>query len=302
MKNRFFTTFMLLLVGVTTAFAQDFIVLKTGSEIKSKIVELTPSEVKYKAFDNLDGPTITIEKSTVFMLRYTNGKTEVVNAITAEKVDNQPVRKVEAAKVDNVEPQPTPSVSNRQELTKTTLDKKGVFTGGIFIGGSLPLGNYADKDLTNDEAAGAKLGFNIGLQVGYRFNKTMSLLLEGQFALNAYEMAVEDVRYIYTLRGHWTHIQLLPSFRAEMPINTGFSLYGMAGAGVSFTSVSDDFADVLEYVDVKNKATGFAYSVSVGCIVAKHVNIGLKYMGSNPAFEDYKPTISNLQAVVGFQF
>ncbi len=47
MKNRFFTTFLLLLVGMTTAFAQDFIVLKTGSEIKSKIVTHPPFSTGY---------------------------------------------------------------------------------------------------------------------------------------------------------------------------------------------------------------------------------------------------------------
>ena len=189
MKNRFFTTLFFALVGVCSAFAQDFIVLKTGSEIKSKIVELTPTEVKYKAFDNLDGPTITIEKATVFMLRYQNGKSEVVNALAA---------KTEAAK--------DPSVKKpKNEFSPTPTNKNSGFTGTVFGGVALPLGSYATKSLNdNDNASGAKLGFSAGIQVGYRFNPMLSLLCEAQYALNAYAMTTEDVatfiRYVVTGR------------------------------------------------------------------------------------------------------
>jgi hypothetical protein len=78
-------TFIALLVfvistAVTTAFAQDVIVLRSGDEIKSKVVEITPTEIKYKKFDNLEGPTIVILKSDVFMIKYENGTKEVINS------------------------------------------------------------------------------------------------------------------------------------------------------------------------------------------------------------------------------
>ena len=285
MKKTVFTTFCLLFAALCAVQAQDFIVLKTGVDIKSKIEKLTPTTIEYKAFDNLDGPTIAIERNTVLMLRYANGKTEIINAMN----------KVEAVK-------PTPSVVNRSESQKVTSDKNAGFTGTIFLGGALPLGSYASKDFSEDKSAGAKLGFAAGLQIGYRFNKNLSALLEGQYALNAYEGELKDVRYIYTLRGDWTHISILPSLRAEMPVSNGFSVYGMASAGVAFSSLKGDYANLFDFVGVKTKATSFAYGLTVGCVVAKHVNIGLRYIAANPAFEDYKPTVSNLQATVGYQF
>ncbi|MFZ1083058.1 MAG: hypothetical protein WAO19_14165 [Candidatus Kryptoniota bacterium] len=78
-------TFIALLAFVistaaATAFAQDVIVLKTGDEIKSKVIEITPTEIKYKKFDNLQGPTIIISKSDVFMIKYANGTKDVMTS------------------------------------------------------------------------------------------------------------------------------------------------------------------------------------------------------------------------------
>lgn len=80
MKTLIAITVFAISTAVTTAFAQDVIVLKNGDEIKSKVVEITPTEIKYKKFDNLEGPTIVILKSDVFMIKYANGTKEVMTA------------------------------------------------------------------------------------------------------------------------------------------------------------------------------------------------------------------------------
>jgi hypothetical protein len=69
-------------------------------------MEITTNEIKYKKFDNLEGPTISILKSEVFMIKYQNGTKDVINPAaqastttpnteTAKKkkyVDNKPNR------------------------------------------------------------------------------------------------------------------------------------------------------------------------------------------------------------------
>ena len=59
-------------------YSQDLIILKNGNEVKSKVLEITPSEVRYKKFDNPDGPTISIMKSEVSRIRYQNGTEDVI--------------------------------------------------------------------------------------------------------------------------------------------------------------------------------------------------------------------------------
>jgi hypothetical protein len=63
----------------TFCFSQDVITLKTGEDISAKIIEVGLTDIKYKKFDNIDGPLFTILKSEVLMTRYKNGTKEVYN-------------------------------------------------------------------------------------------------------------------------------------------------------------------------------------------------------------------------------
>jgi len=70
----------LLLLGLLffsfNLFAQDTIVKKNGSEIASKIIEITPEIIKYKTFDNLGGPMYSVYISDIARIRFENGKIE----------------------------------------------------------------------------------------------------------------------------------------------------------------------------------------------------------------------------------
>jgi hypothetical protein len=62
---------------MTGAVAQDIITTKTGEDILAKIVEVGHTEIKYKKFDNPEGPQFTILKSDVLMIRYENGTKDI---------------------------------------------------------------------------------------------------------------------------------------------------------------------------------------------------------------------------------
>jgi hypothetical protein len=55
----------------------DYILLKNGEEIGGKVLEVGSTEIKYKKCDNPDGPTYTVNKSEVFMIKYQNGTKDV---------------------------------------------------------------------------------------------------------------------------------------------------------------------------------------------------------------------------------
>jgi hypothetical protein len=74
---RSFSFFLGLLVGLVSVQAQDVIRLKNGDEINAKVTEIGISEIKYKRFDYLEGPTVVIEKSEVFVIDFQNGTREV---------------------------------------------------------------------------------------------------------------------------------------------------------------------------------------------------------------------------------
>ncbi|MCX6294568.1 MAG: toxin-antitoxin system YwqK family antitoxin [Bacteroidetes bacterium] len=66
----------------------DNIVLKNGDEIKGKVTEIGLQEIKYKKCDNLDGPSISILKSDVFMIKYANGTKDIINKIGSNNDNN----------------------------------------------------------------------------------------------------------------------------------------------------------------------------------------------------------------------
>ena len=83
--------FVILTLGLftTTIFSQDIITKKTGEDISAKISEVTQTEIKYKKFDNLEGPIFSILKSEVLMIRYENGTKDIFNETTQQVVNSQ---------------------------------------------------------------------------------------------------------------------------------------------------------------------------------------------------------------------
>ena len=68
---------LLLMAGQFMAgLAKDVIVLNSSDSIKAKILEVTPTEVKYKKLNYLDGPTFVIHKSDIRTITYGNGDVE----------------------------------------------------------------------------------------------------------------------------------------------------------------------------------------------------------------------------------
>lgn len=64
---------------------QDVIVKKDGSTILSKVLEINPSNIKYKKYSNPNGPTYTIEKTEVMSVNYENGDKDNFNTQTSQK-------------------------------------------------------------------------------------------------------------------------------------------------------------------------------------------------------------------------
>jgi hypothetical protein len=47
-------------------------------EILCKVLEIDDNNIKYKKFSNINGPTIVIKKSEVYMIKYSNGTSETI--------------------------------------------------------------------------------------------------------------------------------------------------------------------------------------------------------------------------------
>ena len=81
---RYRIIYSLILVGFiftsSNLIAQDKITLLNGTEIISKLNEISDTEIKYKLFDNQNGPDRILLKKDIFSIKYENGKIEVYNS------------------------------------------------------------------------------------------------------------------------------------------------------------------------------------------------------------------------------
>ena len=65
------------LLSLNFSYSQDLITIKSGEDMQAQILEVGQSEVKYKKFDNLNGPIFTILKSDILIIRYENGTKDI---------------------------------------------------------------------------------------------------------------------------------------------------------------------------------------------------------------------------------
>ena len=84
--KRFLIVVMVLLGSALASRAQDMITLRSGESILAKVMEVSPSVVKYKRFNNLDGPTYTMNTAQILEITYENGDTD--------SFDGAPVREL----------------------------------------------------------------------------------------------------------------------------------------------------------------------------------------------------------------
>lgn len=91
--NRIFFIFIFVLSAIN-AIAQDVIIKRDGNEIQAKVLKVSDTEINYVKWNNLEGPTYTLSKSEIFMIKYKNGEKDIFERDKeqdAKPVQTQPV-------------------------------------------------------------------------------------------------------------------------------------------------------------------------------------------------------------------
>jgi len=65
--------------------AQDYIYMKDGSEYKAKVEEITPDIIKFKKFDQPDGPVRIVKVQDIISIKYQDGTEEVFSKTIEEE-------------------------------------------------------------------------------------------------------------------------------------------------------------------------------------------------------------------------
>lgn len=218
-------------------FAQDTITLKKGEIIRSKVLEVRQTEVKYKLFENLNGPTYLMDISDISNIVYENGtkvsfKTETekvalipetpaqVNLAPTEQPINQPIKKT-----------PEPKAEKKLKMGFNL----GVQTG---TWPATALTNMGSTSFLKEQGHTVK-SYGFGIIFQYKLSKNFSLFLDG----NMYDFDIligkqgTDVHSAWTLgesATHWnepgapqiTYVHNLPTDVYYDMVATGFRLGG----------------------------------------------------------------------------
>jgi hypothetical protein len=154
------------IVSLPTVFSQDILIKKTGDEIKTKVIEVGVSEIKYKKFESPTGPTYSILKSDVFMIKYEDGNKDVFSGNDVQK-------QTPAASKVEIKEEKT-STSANQNSTMNYVDKVrevqkndpsfGLYFGNGFLNGP----GYSNPVLGFDIRFSRKNVFLSGLTIGFR--------------------------------------------------------------------------------------------------------------------------------------
>lgn len=117
-------TLGLFLISFNVIKAQDNITLKNGEEVKAKVIEINETEIKYKNFENQDGPTRIVYKSEVFLIKYQNGTKDVFNEESVKTINNNtgPLYQNNSGPVKQVIVQQAP-IDNRFDKDSTDFAK-----------------------------------------------------------------------------------------------------------------------------------------------------------------------------------
>jgi len=83
MKRFYIIAFALFIGSIFSINAQDLVILRDGNVIEAKVAEISPTEIRYRRFNHLNGPIIVVARADVLSIRYENKTVEIINPISA---------------------------------------------------------------------------------------------------------------------------------------------------------------------------------------------------------------------------
>ena len=157
--NRPLFIFIFLILGFLS-YSQDILYLSNGDKLSAKITEINPTDVKYKDFTNLGGPTYVISKSELVLILYSNGATQVLNS------NPKPIEPKKES--------PVTTNTKAPETKKATVPNLYYMNNNLLSINALALANgdvtlIYDRELFNSKMSVSFLG-------GYNFNSRMGIL------------------------------------------------------------------------------------------------------------------------------
>lgn len=136
-----------LICSTLLSFSQDIIFLNNGSEIKAKVLEIENEIIKYRNFEQLDGPLRSLPKKDIFLILYQDGTREKFTEAIEQNSSKNKNNKEKQASFNSVSPNSSiqennnPKIENRHHSKYKNDYKNSAFLGvGSTVGGAPGIG------------------------------------------------------------------------------------------------------------------------------------------------------------------
>lgn len=141
--------FMMTMFLSLAAYAQDVIVKKDGSTISAKVTEVIDTQVKYKKYTNLNGPTYTINKEEVKFINYENGDRD---DFTSKQTASMPYSSSAMSTQQQISDAQLLNAYNKKYLESAKKLKRTAWIGGsVFVAGGVAC--IIGATCTNDDVS-----------------------------------------------------------------------------------------------------------------------------------------------------
>jgi hypothetical protein len=122
---KFYIFLVTLLCSVNTVWSQDIIILKNTEEINAVVLEVGLTDVIYKKHENPNGPSYTLLKSDIFMIRYANGEKDIFKDEPPVSTTGKPQKGLSNVPVPETEAMETIKAKYDDFLGLTFMNEKG---------------------------------------------------------------------------------------------------------------------------------------------------------------------------------
>lgn len=139
-------TLLLMLVGAWSAMGQDRIVKLDASSVEAKVLEISPEEVSYKRFTNLEGPTYRLPVTQIAYIVYANGERDDFNPLSATDASTQAPAVAPTSPANAATASDTPTATTPVETTAGTPSATTVSSAPRYILKTYAVGDYYDYD------------------------------------------------------------------------------------------------------------------------------------------------------------
>lgn len=142
------------IISLSFVEAQDYIITKKSDTVKVKIIEIGPTEIKYKKWNYLDGPNYTISKEAISKITYQNGDQEVYETdnvapkTTLVEKSNQQPKSYNSSMISQL----SNTKSSRPANKCDTCYKYEKFNFSMYIGPAFSVGKFGQTSEDNFSA------------------------------------------------------------------------------------------------------------------------------------------------------